>query len=433
MSSKPLALYIPFIFFLLLVNCRAQNVKVNLDTLTSLDKTGIHITPISNRPEKGVKLPADTAGAKYFTLFYSWEVKGDHQIAVMVQQKEKYDLLWIDKNNDEDLTNDGTPLKFNLEDNFISFDIAPDHDPAQKTRLSLERLPSVDPKFREHYVDKEGNLAPPFLKQLRIYYDNFASDGSKRTFYFDGRITTRRGRGKFNGKDFLIGLFDYSNNGIFNDSDDVVIIDKNEDNCITFGNMSAGSDEIVKLDEIFSLNNKNYKIVSADRYGKWIEFAPTNEEPNFSYLKHVEKIAGEAKLQVNDYSLDVKFWESLFTSIDGKAVKPADYKGKYLLLNFWGEWCKPCIKEINDMVKIFSSYPRDKFEIIGFINTSKPALVKKIIKEKGMKWNNIIAPPELLEHFRIKAYPTNILIYPDGKAEVLNGAVSEDYFIKNIK
>ena len=35
-----------------------------------------------------------------------------------------------------------------------------------------------------------------------------------------------------------------------------------------------------------------------------------------------------------------------FIDIDGRQVRMRDFKGKNLILNFWGEWCKPCMEEI---------------------------------------------------------------------------------------
>ena len=50
--------------------------------------------------------------------------------------------------------------------------------------------------------------------------------------------------------------------------------------------------------------------------------------------------------------------------IDGKEVKLSDYKGQYVVLDFWGTWCGWCIKGMPEMKKMYEKYG-DKVEIIG--------------------------------------------------------------------
>ena len=49
----------------------------------------------------------------------------------------------------------------------------------------------------------------------------------------------------------------------------------------------------------------------------------------------------------------------------GASVKLADYKGKVVLLNFWGTWCPPCRKEIPDLIAAQEQYRDKGFVILG--------------------------------------------------------------------
>jgi thiol-disulfide isomerase/thioredoxin len=42
-----------------------------------------------------------------------------------------------------------------------------------------------------------------------------------------------------------------------------------------------------------------------------------------------------------------------------------EFKGKYVLLDFWANWCAPCLEEFPDMKRIYAKYSRDDFEILG--------------------------------------------------------------------
>jgi peroxiredoxin len=62
--------------------------------------------------------------------------------------------------------------------------------------------------------------------------------------------------------------------------------------------------------------------------------------------------------------------------LDGEWVSMNQFRGKVVLLNFWGTWCGPCRKEIPDFVKLSEKYQKDGLEIVGVTLTSGSA--KKI-------------------------------------------------------
>jgi thiol-disulfide isomerase/thioredoxin len=52
-------------------------------------------------------------------------------------------------------------------------------------------------------------------------------------------------------------------------------------------------------------------------------------------------------------------------SIEGRAVRLSDYRGKVVLINFWATWCPPCRAEMPDLVKLQREYGKDGLQIIG--------------------------------------------------------------------
>lgn len=111
-----------------------------------------------------------------------------------------------------------------------------------------------------------------------------------------------------------------------------------------------------------------------------------------------------------------------FTMMDqnGKEVMLSDYvgKGKYVLLDFWASWCKPCIKEIPTLVKVYDKYRNKNFEIVGIsLDENKEAWLKAII-QYNMKWPQLSDlkgwENQAVLIYDVTNLPYTILISPDG-------------------
>lgn len=140
------------------------------------------------------------------------------------------------------------------------------------------------------------------------------------------------------------------------------------------------------------------------------------ERPAAEYTRF-EAAAGQA---VPDFS---------FVDFEGRARKLSDLRGKFVLLDFWGTWCGPCIVEMKELDPIYAEYAPRGFEIVG-MNMEKTAgrlsaaeyaavndTARAFIAKAGHKW--IQATQESIERFaldviHVNAYPTTILIAPDG-------------------
>lgn len=64
---------------------------------------------------------------------------------------------------------------------------------------------------------------------------------------------------------------------------------------------------------------------------------------------------------------------------DGEEVQMEDFRGKYVLLDFWASWCIPCLDEFDHMKKIYSDYPRDQFDIVAIS-----------IEEDSLRWRQAL-------------------------------------------
>lgn len=69
------------------------------------------------------------------------------------------------------------------------------------------------------------------------------------------------------------------------------------------------------------------------------------------------------KPQRPDYA--IKAPDFKLRTVHGKLVNLSDYRGKVVLLNFWGTWCGPCLQEIPDFNRLYSKYNKKGLEILG--------------------------------------------------------------------
>lgn len=102
-------------------------------------------------------------------------------------------------------------------------------------------------------------------------------------------------------------------------------------------------------------------------------------------------------------------------TLHGEAFDLADFRGKYVLLDFWGTWCAPCIENTPNLEAIRVRYGRDlvvvgvaqdSAENVRAYEESRPVQMPQIIQES--------MEDQVLVAYGVRQFPTYYLIDPRG-------------------
>ena len=110
----------------------------------------------------------------------------------------------------------------------------------------------------------------------------------------------------------------------------------------------------------------------------------------------------------------------------GRRVSLADYRGKYVLIDFWASWCHPCRAENPNVLKAYEAYKNRNFEVLGISIDDEKGRAKwlQAIADDHMPWTQVsdLRGPqnEAAQRYNINAIPQNFLIDPTGKIVATN-------------
>jgi len=143
--------------------------------------------------------------------------------------------------------------------------------------------------------------------------------------------------------------------------------------------------------------------------------------------------AAEMRRQQKDYETKEKLWvgkmapDLALPDENGQVRKISSFRGKYLLVDFWASWCRPCRLENPNLVSAFNRYKGKNFTILGVSLDKNKQDWLQAIADDQLTWTHVSDlqywNSKAAEIFKFDGIPYNILVDPSGEviAESLRG------------
>lgn len=102
---------------------------------------------------------------------------------------------------------------------------------------------------------------------------------------------------------------------------------------------------------------------------------------------------------------------------DGAAFKLSEYRGKVVLLDFWGFWCGPCVQQLPHVREITDRFAEEPFATIGVNTDTDVKGFSAKAKARDIRWRNALTGGSnnaISRRYQVAGYPTVLVIDHEG-------------------
>lgn len=144
---------------------------------------------------------------------------------------------------------------------------------------------------------------------------------------------------------------------------------------------------------------------------------------------YIEKSVEKERRQKEMAKGDVMAPDFTLLDLQGKEVSLSQFRGKWVIIDFWGSWCIWCIKGFPELKEAYAKY-KDVLEIVGVDCNETEEAWRAGVKKYELPWVNVYNPKTttLLDEYGVQGFPTKAIIDPEGKIRNITTGHNPEFF-----
>ena len=183
----------------------------------------------------------------------------------------------------------------------------------------------------------------------------------------------------------------------------------------------------------FLLNTVWQLFNNVSQMDEWLAMVgPKAKESIFGKALH-QQMSGERMLGYGQVAPDF-----IQSDPEGKPISLKDFRGQYVLVDFWASWCGPCRMENPNVVQAYRRFKSKNFTVLGVsLDRDKPKWLQAI-KDDNLTWPHVsdlkFWQNEVAKLYQVSSIPQNFLLDPEGRiiGKNLRGAALDQFLEKTL-